>query len=281
MTVKISIAVPSYNYFQYLEDCLNSIRAQDYGNFEVLIADGGSTDGSLDIIKLICKEDNRFRLVSTSDMGQPDAVVKALSQATGDILGFLNADDCYLCRDALSSVAQAFYAYPRADLVSFTGYYLDSQGRYIKPIRYRYHPLDSFDLMRYRTAVIQPATFWKRIVLETVPIRLDFHYSFDSVFFYEVYNHFTFVELSKPIAGYRLHGINKSVLIISKRIFEIARFERLKFGSRSLRSLYLVLIGCIIRLLEKLPVLGAPLCKLIYKIVNLLAFITIYRLPGI
>ena len=279
--IKICIGVPSYNYANYLDACLRSILEQDYDNFEVLIADGGSTDGSLNIIKRYCDQDQRFRLVSTEDNGQPDAIAKAFIKASGDIFCFLNADDFYLCRDALSSVASAYSAYPNIDLISFGGYYVDSSGRFIKPIHYRYHPLDSIALMKYRTAVLQPATFWRRHVQEALQIRRDFHYSFDSVFFYEAYCRFAWLELSKPIAGYRLHGINKSVQIIPERIFEIAKFEQLKFGALSMRAHYIRLIGLIVVILVKLPIIGQFLCRFVYKIVNVISFLTVYRLPGI
>jgi len=279
--MKISIAVPSYNYSQFLESCFHSIQEQDYEDFEVLIADAGSTDGSLDIIKRICDEDQRFRLVSTGDKGQPHAVVKALALGTGDIFCFLNADDCYICRDALSSVVSAFKAYPHVDLVTFAGYYITSKGRYTKPVRYRYHPLDSVALMRYRTAVLQPSTFWTRDVHENIPIPVDFHFAFDAVFFYNAYCQYSLLELQKPIAGYRLHGYNKSLSIKSNRIFELARFERIKFGSLSLRAFYLTQVGWIVRLLEQVPVIGLPLRQLVYRVVNSLAFLTVYRLPNI
>lgn len=279
--MKISIAVPSYNYGKFLETCLESILTQDYKNYEVLIADGGSTDGSLEIIKRFCEMDNRFKLVSTRDNGQPDAVVKAFGLAMGDIFCFLNADDHYICRDALSSVVRAFNSYLGVDVVTFGGYYTDLNGRYIKPVHYRYHPLDSIAFMRYRTAILQPATFWTRAVHNTIKIRSDFHYSFDSVFFYEAYSSFTWLELVKPVAGYRLHGLNKSVQIIPERIFELARFEQFKFGSLSVRPNYLRLIGIIAVILNHLPIGGKFLCRLLYKTVNTISFLTVYRLPGI
>jgi len=279
--MKISIGVPSYNYANYLDSCLRSILEQDYDNFEVLIADGGSTDGSRNIIKRFCDQDRRFRLVSSADNGQPDAVVKAFTKASGDIYCFLNADDLYLCHDALSSVVSAFNVYPNIDIISFGGYYVDSVGRFIKPIHYRYHPLDSIALMKYRTAVLQPATFWRRNVQDAIQIRKDFHYSFDSVFFYEAYGRFSWLELSKPIAGYRLHGINKSVQIIPERIFEIAKFEQLKFGTLSMRPHYIRLIGLLVVMLKKLPIVGKFLCRLLYKTVNVISFLTGYRMPGI
>ena len=78
--MKISIAVPSFNYGLFIDKCLNSIISQHYINFEVLIADGGSTDRSLEIINYYCNIDNRFRLVSNFDNGQADAINKTMQQ---------------------------------------------------------------------------------------------------------------------------------------------------------------------------------------------------------
>ena len=162
--MKISIAVPSYNYGRFLKTCLDSIYIQDYRDYEVLIADGGSTDESIEIIENFCNLDKRFKLASTSDKGQSDAIIKVFSDSTGDVFCFLNADDCFICKDALSSVINAFINYPEISIVSFSGYYINAEGHYIKPVRLRYHPLDNVSLMKYRSAVLQPATFWKKIV---------------------------------------------------------------------------------------------------------------------
>jgi glycosyltransferase involved in cell wall biosynthesis len=279
--MKISIAVPSYNYARYIDACLLSIKQQDYKNFEVLIADGGSNDGSLDIIQQYCEEDDRFRLISQEDKGQADAIYKAFQNATGDILCFLNADDCYLSDDALSSVFKVFLENPQIGLVSFGGYYLDAEGEKIKLINYRYHPLDGFHMMKYRTAVLQPATFWKREVYNAIAWPREFHFVFDVVFFYAAYQKFTWLEISKPLAGYRLHGDNKSMSVRTGRIVELAAFEKIKFGQGSMRAYYLSLIGKLIRTFDKLGIIGAKISKLIYFVVNSLAYITCYRLPSI
>lgn len=273
--------MPSYNYARFLEACLNSIKQQSYKNYEVLIADGGSNDGSLDIIHQFCDEDNRFQLVSTQDKGQADAIQKAFNVATGDIFCFLNADDVYLCNDVFNSVIRAFENYKKTSLVSFTGHYLDDKGNYIKPINYRYHPLDGFHLMKYRTAVLQPATFWRREVYESIIWPKNFHYVFDVVFFYAAYQKFSWIELAKPVAGYRLHGDNKSMTVRSKRINELAMFEQIKFGQHSFRVYYLKLIGQLIKTLENAGSVGINLSKFIYMIVNTLAYISCYRLPNI
>ncbi|MEH6639978.1 MAG: glycosyltransferase [Porticoccaceae bacterium] len=279
--MKVSIAVPSYNYAKFLGDCLDSIRKQDYPDYEVLIADGGSNDGSLDIINQFCNEDKRFQLISTEDDGQADAIFKAFEHASGDILCFLNADDCYLCCDALSDVVSTFNNYDAIQIVSFGGNYIDADGHWLKPVRYRYHPFDGFHLMRHRTAVLQPATFWKKEVYDPGEWPRKFNFIFDVVFFYSVYKKYSWLERSKPIAGYRLHGDNKSMSVRSERIMELADFEKIKFGERSIRAVYLNMIGKLVMSAEKLGSVGSKITKLIYLIVNGLAFLTCYRFPSI
>jgi glycosyltransferase involved in cell wall biosynthesis len=279
--MKVSIAVPSYNYVQFLEACLSSIQQQDYPDFEVLIADGGSDDGSMEVIDRFCAEDKRFSLVSTSDDGQASAIQKAFRHASGDILCFLNADDCYICKDALSAVVKAFQEHPAIGLASFGGYYLDAEGRWLRPVRYRYHPFDGFHLMRYRTAILQPATFWRKHVYDEAEWPAQYHFVFDVVFFYQAYQRYSWLELNKPIAGYRLHGDNKSMSVRSSRIQELANFEERKFGDGSWRALYLKAISSLVRFLEKRGEFGRIASRMIYLLVNSLAFVSCYRLPGI
>jgi len=279
--MKISIAVPSYNYVRYIRACLNSIEQQTHDNFEVLIADGGSTDGSLDIIQEFCQKDDRFRLVSMEDEGQADAIQRAFSEATGDVLCFLNADDCYLSLSAFDDVVNAFSSHPSVDLVSFGGYFIDENGKWIKKINYRYHSLDGFHQMRYRTAVLQPGTFWKLDVYRSQDWPSEFHFVFDVVFFFRAFEKYSWLELTKPIAGYRLHGENKSLTIRPERIDELASFEAIKFSKASFRVTYLRAIAGIMRSFDKLGSFGALLKKCVYMMVNSVAYLTVYRLPGI
>jgi glycosyltransferase involved in cell wall biosynthesis len=279
--LKISIAVPSYNYARFLKACLDSILMQNYSNYEVLIADGGSSDGSLEIIKSFITSDNRFKLVSTLDNGQADSIFKAFGQATGDVLCFLNADDCYLDDNVFSRVIDDFSKNTLVSVITYGGYYLDADGKKIKKINYRYHPLDGIHWMRYRTAVIQPATFWLKSVYDPKKWPSNYNFVFDVVFFYDAYISYKWLESPEAVAGYRLHGENKSMSVKSKRIIELAAFERVKFGRNSFRGLYLTFIGKLIGVFEKLGLIGTILSKIVYFVVNSLSFLTCYRLPSI
>lgn len=279
--MKLSVAVPSYNYAQYIEACLSSIQQQSHRDFEVLIADGGSRDGSLEIIRRYCEADSRFRLVSISDDGQADAIRKAFEYADGAILCFLNADDCYLDSNVFSAVIEAFESDPEVSLVSFGGYYLDAEGNRLKRINYRYHPLDGFHWMRYRTAVLQPATFWKKYVYQADRWPVEYHFVFDVVFFYEAYQRYVWRELPKPVAGYRLHGDNKSMSVRSKRVAELADFEDIKFGEGCFRGKYLRFIGHLVKKIEGQGVVAKYCVRCLYVLVNSLAFLSFYRMPSI
>lgn len=111
---KISVVIPSYNKVNYISQTLDSIIAQKYQNLEVIIQDGGSTDGTLQIIKKYVNRYSKvFRYESKKDKGQLDAINKGIGKTTGEILTFINADDIYL-PEAFSEVAKQYLANPGA-----------------------------------------------------------------------------------------------------------------------------------------------------------------------
>ena len=110
--MKISILTPCFNSERYIKRAIDSVLVQDYKNYEHIIMDGGSTDGTIDILK----EYPHLIWQSMPDKGQSDAMNKALHKATGDIVIFLNADDA-LAGSLLAAVATNFNAFPQADMV--------------------------------------------------------------------------------------------------------------------------------------------------------------------
>ncbi len=103
--MKISIITVTYNAERFLEETITSVLSQDYSECEYLIIDGGSTDGTLDIIRKY--EASLSCWISEPDNGMYDAMNKGISRTTGDIIGIINADDYYF-PGALPKVAEAF-----------------------------------------------------------------------------------------------------------------------------------------------------------------------------
>jgi glycosyltransferase involved in cell wall biosynthesis len=104
--MKVSLITVTYNSAAYLQDCIDSVVQQRYPDIEHIVIDGGSTDGTLDIIK---KYDNHIaKWVSEKDKGMYDAINKGIAMATGDIVGILNSDDMFASNDVVEAIVNSF-----------------------------------------------------------------------------------------------------------------------------------------------------------------------------
>ena len=113
--MKFSIITITFNSRQHLAETIESVLLQDQTDFEYVIVDGGSTDGTLEIIREYAAADPRIRWISEPDDGIADAFNKGLRMARGEIVGILNSDDYYLTW-ALASVAEASRTHPDCDI---------------------------------------------------------------------------------------------------------------------------------------------------------------------
>jgi glycosyltransferase len=132
--MKISIITVGFNCKNTLEDCIKSVLSQNYPDVEYIIIDGGSTDGTLDVIKKY-KNDIAY-FVSEPDKGIYDAMNKGIKAATGDIIGILNSDDVYADNEILQSVAACIFEKKvdscYGDLFYVTANDMDRKVRYWK-----------------------------------------------------------------------------------------------------------------------------------------------------
>ena len=112
--MKVSIITVNLNGNRFLAESIDSVLGQDFPEIELLIVDGGSTDGSLATIVGACRKDSRARWISEPDRGIADAMNKGIALATGDIVGFLHSDDRYPNPGVISQVATAFASRPEA-----------------------------------------------------------------------------------------------------------------------------------------------------------------------
>jgi glycosyltransferase involved in cell wall biosynthesis len=159
----ISIVTPSFNQGRFLEQAIRSVLLQGYPRLELIVIDGRSSDNS---IKTIARYGTWIKhWVSEPDSGPAAALNKGFGVASGEIFGFLNADDFYL-PGCLEKVAAAFHARPSADVVSGHGYFAKVSGELGMPtFSDRWNPRR----FRYGACVlVQPATFFRRAAFEQV-----------------------------------------------------------------------------------------------------------------
>lgn len=175
---KVSIVTPSYNQVRFLEQTLLSVLNQDYPNLEYIVIDGGSTDGSLDVIKKY--QDRIDYWVSERDAGQSHAINKGLRKATGDVIAWLNSDDLYF-PDAVSRAASEFQKNENLALFYGNCVFIDENGRFIRYFTEVEH-WNEVRLRNYSDFIMQPTTFFSREKLNQAGFldeRLDYGMDWD------------------------------------------------------------------------------------------------------
>jgi glycosyltransferase involved in cell wall biosynthesis len=170
----VSIVINSFNQAAFLEETIQSVLKQEYSNMEILLVDGGSTDGSLDIIK---KYAGRFKWwVSEPDHGQADGINKGLSHAKGDLVAWLNSDDQYL-PGVVAEVVRTWQDRPDVSLIYGDVVAIDENGRPLNRIKCGAYQLA--DLMTFKI-INQPAVFMNRSVLKIAGyLNTSYHYLLD------------------------------------------------------------------------------------------------------
>lgn len=160
----VSIVTISYNQVRWLGECIDSVLSQKPEGVEYIVVDPGSDDGSRDMLRARAADIDH--LVLEPDAGPADGLNNGFSCATGDIFGFINADD-RLAPGAIDYVRRYFAANPRIDVLCGAIRIIDENGR----AALRCRVADRFDLRRYvaRLCIVaQQATFFRRSIFEAV-----------------------------------------------------------------------------------------------------------------
>jgi glycosyltransferase involved in cell wall biosynthesis len=208
-TPLVSIVVPSLDQAAFLEETLRSVCEQDYSPLEVLVVDGGSRDGSVEIIRRW--EDRLAWWTSEPDAGQADAINKGLARARGSLLGWLSSDDTLL-PGALSRLVEPFRRDPELFLAYGDAFYADERS-----VRGGVLPARPFDLAQQVRScechVVQPASLFSRRAWELCgPLDSTRHWFFDFELFVRMGLAGRVEQLGgEPLATYRLHPASKSV----------------------------------------------------------------------
>ena len=232
---KISIVTPSFNQGAFLESTILSVIGQFYPNLEYIIIDGGSTDGSIDIIRRY--QEHLAFWESVSDKGQADAINKGFQIATGDILAWINSDDMYLPH-TFRFIAEYFRSNCNNKIVFGNCLHFNEKTKrvYGSDVELSHKKLD-ISLCDY---IIQPSCFWSRQIWEKVgPLYLDLAFSLDWDWFIRAKKlNIKFEPISEFLSIYRIHAQHKSGVGGQDRIYELARIYE-KYHSITISSCYL------------------------------------------
>jgi glycosyltransferase involved in cell wall biosynthesis len=204
-TPLVSIVTPCFNAARFLETTIQSVLAQDYPRIEYLVMDGGSTDGTLDILR---SHAGQLTYVSGPDSGAADAIGKGFAKAGGEILAWLNADDTYL-PGAVSRAVEAMAANPDAGAVYGEGSWTGSDGEILG----RYPTASWSPAMFARECCIcQPACFMRREAVEAVgALNPVWQASFDYDLWIRLSKRYRFVHIPECLATSRMHPANKTL----------------------------------------------------------------------
>jgi glycosyltransferase involved in cell wall biosynthesis len=202
----VTVVTPSYNQASFIEETIRSVLLQDYPALEYVVVDGGSTDGTVDILR---RYDGWLAWTSEPDRGQTDAINKGLRRAGGDVLAYLNSDDVYL-PGALRAVAGQLRRWPGTALAYGDCRVIDERGRDLGLM-----PRHSFDLARaiQRAEFLpQQAVFWRREATQAVGLPDDsLHFAMDYEYFIRIARSFRVSYVPVAVACFRMHGASKSV----------------------------------------------------------------------
>jgi glycosyltransferase involved in cell wall biosynthesis len=169
----VSILTPSFNQAAFLPDNLRSVACQTYPQVEQVVMDGGSTDGSVEILR---DAGGTVRWRSEPDQGQADAVNKAFRESRGEIIGWLNSDDAYFDCRVVEDVVAYFASHPDVDVVYGHCLQITGDGRAIQVL---WAPRFDPELQKAVNLQAQPSTFLRRSALSDSPLDTAFHFTMD------------------------------------------------------------------------------------------------------
>lgn len=198
---RLSIVTPSFNQGQFIEQTICSVLDQGYPDLEYFVMDGGSTDGTVEILKKYEKHLSGW--VSEKDRGQTHAINKGFARASGDVLAYINSDDWYL-PGALHAAGEHFMAHPGAGLLHGRCVRIKGDVRHDTQFASIQTPVEILDLWNVwwkDRQFVQPEVFWSRKVAEQIgPFNESLHMVMD----YEYW-------LRAILAGARVDGLDREV----------------------------------------------------------------------
>ena len=201
---------------------------------EWLVVDGGSADGTVDVLRALAAADLRVRYLSEKDRGQSHAINKGLAMAGGDVVAWLGADDRY-APGAFAAVADAFARNPAAQWLVGRYEIIDAGGSAIRPavVRYKERALRrySYRALLRENFIPQPAVFWRRDFGRAVgPLDESLHYTMDYDLWLRMGRHSSPLFVDKVLSQFRLHPASKTGRVNREQFDEQYRVAGRYFG---------------------------------------------------
>lgn len=209
---RLTVVTPSYSQASYLERTIRSVLLQGYPNLEYIVIDGGSTDGSVEIIR---KYERWITFwVSGPDHGQADAINKGLKRATGDWLAWQNSDDIFY-PGAFAAVAMRSLSRPDADLIIGNINLIGEDDRVLTDLRFVRPTFKA--LLAEGMVLTNQAAFWRRSLHEQIGwLNEEMVCAFDYEWFLRVLEQKRADHVDRVLGGFRIHRQTKSTLISAR-----------------------------------------------------------------
>jgi glycosyltransferase involved in cell wall biosynthesis len=233
----ISVITPSFNQASFLEETIQSVLDNKYPKIEYIIIDGGSIDGSVDIIRRYEKYLTYWE--SKPDRGQSHAINKGLKYCSGEIFNWLNSDDYYY-PDALNRVVEGFFTNRNAMVVGGRERAFLSENGNTSTIHEGTNIKEPVEQLIYQGIIDQPSTFWRMDILKILgPLPEQLHYTMDSYWwtkFLLLYGKTHVTKIPEMLTNFRLHKNSKSIshqekfnterVAIRKELASALRFDK-------------------------------------------------------
>jgi glycosyltransferase involved in cell wall biosynthesis len=227
LTASLSIIVPTLNQARFIGETLASIVAQARERTEIIVIDGGSTDGTQEVVRSFGEKIAHF--VSEKDSGQAEAINKGMRLATGDLRAWLNSDDCYL-PGAMARFAPLLGDGSQARLA-----YGGTRAAFEETGEKRDWPAPPFDreMLKVKALIYQPSAMWTRALWEkTGELDVAQHFTLDWDWFLRASAHCEFARIEGgPLSVYRFHAGHKTGSGNPKRAAEICAFVEKHAGA--------------------------------------------------